>query len=277
MYEREPVEKAQRDLDSRLVAYYGPELPEQALPESAWLRMRSTLASPRASNHLRLQQPQWPHIRRSMRRGGMRRSAEKTPAYIQQAYIRILQESRMPLQSARLQSTFASHIKAPRVRTAPLTSKIQLVLPSNPTRSIDAAALDVLLATALARYYYQRKPVPILTRFLLVALLLGCIGAFLYFPRTTTNLAILIVITVGLGVAFVGVSSVRGYALAYRADTLTVRWLGRTRVCQGLHRLANQEPSQWWRRWREPSLAKRIDRVCGSRVAIEDERLTLVR
>jgi hypothetical protein len=277
MYEREPAEKAQRDLDSRLEAYYGPELREQPLPESAWLQLRSSLHSPRASGRLHLHPPRW-YIRRFMRRSSMHRSSERTPAHIQQAFTRILHESRMPLQSVRLQSTFASNIKAPRVRIAPLRRrKIRLVLPSNPTWSIDPAALDVLLATALARYYYQRKPAAILTWLLLVAALLGCVGAFLFLPRTATNSIILIVIIIGLGIAFVGVSHVRGYSLAFRADTLMVRWLGRTRVCQGLHSLADRERSQRRWRWREPSLAERIDRVCGSRVAIEDEHLTLVR
>jgi len=263
MYEREPAEKAQRDLDSRLEAYYGPELREQPLPESAWLQLRSSLHSPRASRRLRLQPARW-QIRRLMRRARMRRSSQRTPAHVQQ--------------SCRLQCTVTSNINAPRVRIALLRRrKIRLVLPSNLTWSIDAAALDVLLATALARYYYQRKPVAILTRFLLVVALLGCVGAFLYFPRTATNLVILIAITTGLCVAFVGVSHLRGYSQAFRADTLMVRWLGRTRVCQGLHSLADLERSQRRWRWREPSLAERIERVCGSRVAIEDERLTLVR
>ena len=277
MYEREPAEKAQRDLDSRLEAYYGAELREQPLPESAWLHLRSSLHSPRASRRLRLQPARW-QIRRLMRRARMRRSSQRTPAHVQQAFTRVLHESRMPPQSCRLQCTVTSNINAPRVRIALLRRrKIRLVLPSNLTWSIDAAALDVLLATALARYYYQRKPVAILTRFLLVVALLGCVGAFLYFPRTATNLVILIAITTGLCVAFVGVSHLRGYSQAFRADTLMVRWLGRTRVCQGLHSLADRERSQRRWRWREPSLAERIERVCGSRVAIEDERLTLVR
>ena len=276
MHEREPAEKTQSDLDSRLEAYYGPELREQPLPESAWLKLSSSLHSPRASRRLRLHPPRW-QIRRLMPGASTRRSSERTPAYIQQAFTRILHESRMPLQSCRLQCTLASNMKVPRVRIAPLRRKIQLVLPSNPTWSIESAALDVLLATALARYYYQRKPISIITGFLLVVALLGCVGAFLYFPRTAINLGILIAITAGLGIAFVGVSHLRGYSLAFRADTLMVRWLGRTHVCQGLHSLADRERSQRQWRWREPSLAQRIERVCGSRVAIEDERLTLVR
>ena len=275
MYERGPVEKVQPDLDSRLAAYYGPELREQSLPESTWRKLRSSLDSPRASRRPRLL-PRW-HISRIARGRSKRRSSKRTPAYIQHTFMRILRDSRMPLQSARLQYTLARYTKTPRVRIAPFRGKIQLVLSSSSFGSIDAAALDVLLATALARYYDQRKPFPMLMKFLLVFILLGCIGTFLYFPRTATILWLLIAIIVGLSLAFVGVSRVRGYALAFRADMLVVQWMGRTRVCQGLHMLANQERSQWWRRWREPSLAERIERVCGSRVAEEDEQLTLVR
>src|SRR5947209_19896837 len=107
MYEQEPAEKAQRDLDSRLEAYYGPELREQPLPESAWLQLRSSLHSPHASRHLRLQPPRW-QIRRLMPRASRRRSSQRTPAHIQQAFTRIIHESRIPPQSCRLQCKVTS-------------------------------------------------------------------------------------------------------------------------------------------------------------------------
>jgi hypothetical protein len=65
--------------------------------------------------------------------------------------------------------------------------------------------------------------------------------------------------------------------MAFRADELMVRWLGRSRVCQGLHILAGRRRTHRYRVWGEPSLDERIERVCGTRVEIEDERLTLVR
>lgn len=54
-----------------------------------------------------------------------------------------------------------------------------------------------------------------------------------------------------------------------------VQWLGRSTVCQGLHALADRKHYRVG--WGEPSLAERINRICGTGVTVEDERLTLVR
>jgi len=56
-----------------------------------------------------------------------------------------------------------------------------------------------------------------------------------------------------------------------------VQGLGRSRACQGLHALGGHTGSRRRGRWGEPSLLERIDRVCGTQVAVETERLTLVR
>jgi len=70
---------------------------------------------------------------------------------------------------------------------------------------------------------------------------------------------------------------VQGRRLAFRADSLIVLWLGRERTCRGLHALAARTPWSSRRAWGEPSLVERIHRVCGTRVAVEEDRLTLVR
>lgn len=69
----------------------------------------------------------------------------------------------------------------------------------------------------------------------------------------------------------------QGRKLAFRADSLIVLWIGRERACQGLHALAARTSRSSQRAWGEPSLVERIHRVCGTRVAVEEERLTLVR
>src|SRR6266567_3293313 len=56
-----------------------------------------------------------------------------------------------------------------------------------------------------------------------------------------------------------------------------VLWLGRERACKGLHALAAHTHRSSRQAWGEPSLVERIHRVCGTRVAVEEERLTLVR
>jgi len=65
--------------------------------------------------------------------------------------------------------------------------------------------------------------------------------------------------------------------MAFRADILMVRWLGRSRACQGLQALADRSGTSARKQWSEPALTERIERVCGIQVPIENERLTLVR
>ncbi len=65
-------------------------------------------------------------------------------------------------------------------------------------------------------------------------------------------------------------------AIVFQADTLVVRWLGRSQVCRGLHSLAVRSRRTKQRRWGEPSLSERIERVCGTAVEARDDQLTLV-
>ncbi|MDQ6643974.1 MAG: hypothetical protein M3Y76_05955, partial [Chloroflexota bacterium] len=65
--------------------------------------------------------------------------------------------------------------------------------------------------------------------------------------------------------------------MAERADSLMVRWLGRGRACEGLCALADLSHAPSRRKWGEPSLTERIGRVCGTQVALEQERLALVK
>ncbi len=65
--------------------------------------------------------------------------------------------------------------------------------------------------------------------------------------------------------------------MAIQADNLMVEWLGRGRACEGLHALANRTGAPSRGHWGELSLEERIARVCGTRVRIEHERLTLAR
>jgi hypothetical protein len=69
----------------------------------------------------------------------------------------------------------------------------------------------------------------------------------------------------------------QGRNMAFRADVLIVLWLGRGRACQGLHALAAHKRGSMHKLWSEPTLAERIERVCGVQIAVEQERLTLVR
>src|SRR6266568_4846904 len=149
MYEWKPLEKGQREqagLEKRLSAYYGPELREQPLPESSWIRLSSTLGPQTSSRRWRIPRL---HIRRVQRRS--------VPAYIQTAFSRILHEARLPWSSSSLHCRFIANVRVPSVRVSLFARRnIRLTLPSNLAQSVEPSELDVLLATGLARYFYLR-------------------------------------------------------------------------------------------------------------------------
>jgi hypothetical protein len=152
---------------------------------------------------------------------------------------------------------------------------IKLVLPANVAGYMERAMLDVLLASGLARCCYARRlENRLLWVLLAVVVALSFVTLMLWVAYKYSSLVLLIAIL--FCAIVVGLILLQRRRLVFRADELTVRWLGRSRVCQGLHILAGRSPTRrvWWG---EPSLAERIKRVCGTRVEVEDERLTLVR
>src|SRR5690348_6911159 len=105
MYEWKPKEKSQReqtDLEKRLSAFYGPELREQPLPASSWLRLRSKLgAQPSSSRRWRM--PHF-HIHQRIHR-------RTPPAYISTAFVHIAHEARLPWTSPLLYCTFKAKVR----------------------------------------------------------------------------------------------------------------------------------------------------------------------
>ena len=272
MNERDSIEKEERErqsLDDRLRAYYGPALQEQPLPSSSWLRLRSQLGSPRSP-------------RRQFRRRWLLhrfRGRRTVPAFIQDAFSRVTYEARLPYTSSILSCSFKSGV--PLVRVFLLgRHKIRLILPSDVTQSVEPAELDVLLATGLARYLCMRKPVYAASRFLLSSLIpFACIILLLPWlyalPYYTYPIAI--VLSLLLCAAALWLLHKQRRRMAIQADNLMVQWLGRGRACEGLHALANRTVTPSRGHWGELSLEERIARVCGTRVSIEHERLTLAR
>ena len=168
-------------------------------------------------------------------------------------------------------------MRVPTVRVSPLGRRnIKLILPSNEVRALEPSELDVLLATGLARRFHIRKPAHILLQLLLMSVeLFACIALILSVVHKASIYIFLIAIM--LCIAMLGLLQIQGRRRAFKADVLVVQWLGRSRACQGLHALANRNRSRRRSRWGEPSLAERIDRVCGTQVTSEANRLTLVR
>lgn len=255
------------DLESRLAAYYGPDMHEQSLPQSSWLRVQANLGSQHAAKRI--------HLRTVMCRRYVQR--KRVPGYIQDAFSHVMHEARFKERAPILRCALKARTRVPSVHVSFLRRRtMKLVLPPNAAASMEPAGLDVLLAAGLARYFYTRKLEYWLPRLLLVVVVaLAC--ATLILLAAFRYPALPFLIATSICVVVVALVSVQRRRLAFRADELVVRWLGRSRVCQGLHILAGRSRTRRSGVWGEPSLAERIERVCGTRVEVEDERLTLIR
>ena len=279
MHEWDPVERGHGEhsnLDKRLSVYYGPELREQPLPESSWQRVRSDLGPQRSSKRQRLRG--WSTIHHPRLRPIRRRVHRRTiPANIRDAFSRLVYETRQAHPLPGLRCSFKSRRRAPAVRVSPIGGRnIRLILPLEGAWALGSSELDVLLATGMARRLYMRKPATLLLQLLLVSVVLfACVALILFGVHKASILPLLIAIA--LCIAISGLMHVQGRRLAFQADDRMVQWLGRSRACQGLHALASRTGSRRRGRWGEPSLLERIDRVCGTQVMVETERLTLVR
>jgi hypothetical protein len=265
----------QLTLDERLTAYYGAELREQPLSTYSWLHLRSQLGSQRTASHRRFaRRLRLPHFRR---RGS-------APAFVSAAFARITYEARVSYSPSKIGCTIKPRARMPQVHISLLGRRnIRLTLPSAIEHSITPVELDVLLATGLARYLHMRKLSYMLPRLFCYGIVpLACLMLALLWQQGSPFKAVLIAIT--LCVLLCGViwwllhKQRRG--MVFQADAHMVQWLGRERACQGLRALADrgqQSRARTLRRWGEVSLVERINRVCGTHVSVEHERLTLVR
>ena len=137
--------------------------------------------------------------------------------------------------------------------------------------------LDVLLATGLARSIGGRKSTYTLGRLLLAGLvLLVCLTLVICWMHHVLLIGIPLALALLAMVVWCWQKQAR--SVAFHADTLMVRWLGRSHACSGLHALAERQrrPTSQHRGWGEPSLPERIERVCGTPVEARESRLTLV-
>jgi hypothetical protein len=183
-----------------------------------------------------------------------------------------------------VQCRFSSHVLVPSVSLSTLGSRvIRLNLPTQPERSLSQVELDVLLASGLARYTFIQQPSYTRKHFLLSTpfflLLLATLLVILYWHTGVTNLLLpyLLAFLCLLGPATLWFLGLQARKMAQRADRLAVQWIGRERMCHGLHALATRSRASSRRTWNEPSLDERIHNICHTPVVLEAERFTLVR
>ncbi len=259
--QRKPV-----DVEQRLTAYYGPPLPEQPLSQATWQNLRLRLASQEDTGRRR--HVHWHSLRK--------RSRADVPAFIQDAFARIGYQARVPARPSMLRCSLKPGIHEPAVHSSWFgRHTIRLVLPLNARTTMGQSELDVLLATGLARSIGARKRAYKLGRLLLVGVVLtACIELILFWIRHLPLIGL--PIAVALCASVVLLLHLQARSLAFHADRLIVRWLGREHVCSGLHALADRSRTPRRGRWGEPSLMERIERVCGTRVETRENQLTLV-
>lgn len=258
-------------LEERLRDYYGPELKEQPLSQSSWQQVQFRLGPQRSAQR----RFHWP-IR-------LRRTQHVPPPYIQRAFIHVTDEARVVYQPGMLNCTLNGTISEPMMYARPWRKGgIHLLLPLLPAEPLAQAEVDILLATGLAQHMLLRR-----IRYWLLwsGAMLSSLCAWLVLVLTWLHrflvIGIPIAILLCVGTYWLLTWQKRTRVLA--ADMLAVRWLGRSHTCQGLHALAarRQHRLHSQRRthstWGMPSLEERIERVCGTRINVLDDRLTLVR
>lgn len=258
-------ERARLDIEQRLSAYYGPALPTYPLPDVAWLRLRHSLSL--------AEQARRPRFVRPAHRSQQARQA--VPIELQQAYATLLLQTNYRHPAPALRVRLSSRPVQPRVRTGALGRRqIGLVLPRENWQTLQKAELDMLLATGLARCSSVSRILFLLPRLLFAISL--CILGVLPFTGMDRRAVWIFLLAVACCLLSGRVLIWQQRALAFRGDRQAVQWLGRERVCLGLHLLAEHGRPQRRPAWGEPSLVERISRVCGTPIAPNDKRLTLV-
>ena len=259
--QREPL-----DLEKRLTAYYGPQLREQPLSQASWQNLRHRLGSQEDTK--RRHRFSWRFLRKS--------SQAHVPTSIQDAFARIAYDAHVPSSPSMLRCSMQPNDHEPAVRTSWFGKHtIRLVLPLSAVITLEQAELDVLLATGLARSICARKPIYVLGRLLLASVVL--IASLVLILSWMHHVPLVgFPIAIALCVSVVWLMHTQARSIAFHADALMVLWLGRGHVCNGLHALADHSRTPRRRRWGEPSLTERIKRVCGTRVEVKNNQLTLV-
>lgn len=263
--QRGRLEQTNNALDKRLSSFYGPERAPQQLPSSSWQMLQQRLDK-QAVHHSFYQ---FRHRKRIV---------QPTPFAVQQAFTQILREVRGPFIYGRVPQVrchFKPRLREPVIHSTLFSRTLRLTLPTMSGLVEDEMALHALFAAGLARYQlaqqWRYRWLYLLLLLLLVAD--GTTFVIAHFYQQWLEFLIAVIATVSTAPALYYQQRQR----ALRADMLAVHWLGRSRMCHGLHALANYSRTPDRRQWSEPSLAERIERICGPRVEANDERLTMVR
>jgi hypothetical protein len=152
---------------------------------------------------------------------------------------------------------------------------VRLVLPARNWQFLQTVELEVLLAVGLARAVTSSRTLYLLSRTLFA---LSLLLALISLPLAGVDRRSLGVFCLAFACSLAGSCLIcwQERTQAFRGDLQAVQWLGRERVCRGLHLLAGHGHPRRCPTWGEPPLTERIARICGSSVKTKDKHLTLV-
>ena len=274
--ERQGYNHRANDLDMRLNTYYGPPLPEQPLSSDSWEALYRQLGQQERGKPRQKRRLNW-HGLSGIRRPVTHRTT--MPSLVQESLRRVMNEAHWHEAMPQLHCTISSRAREPFLRTTSTLlvgrPAIRVTLPVDAPIRLQGVEVDVLLAAGLARTVLMNRLSERMLRFVLACfvLLSSCLVIYgiahgKFYPEFPIAIGMLVIASITW--------AYRQYRLALLADTIVVNWLGRSRVCDGLHQLAGHERRPHRRRLSEPSLDERIKRVCGTRVAARGKDLTLV-
>ena len=259
------------DVDTRLRAYYGSPLPEQPLSSQAWKTLHQQLR-PRYRTYLRGRG--WHGFR------GLRRNrASNIPSFVQNSLERVMHEARWHQHVPMLYCLVKGKVAEPSVRITstllPRKPALRVVLPIDAPITMQNVEMDVLLASGLARLLLMNRLKERMLRYVLACLfLMGCL--LIVYSLLHRQLYPEFPIAIVLCICILFVRAYTQRRRIFSADEILVYWLSRSRVCEGLHLLANRRHKPHYWQMSEPSLEARIQRVCGTQVTSRNRDLTLV-
>ncbi|HCI78117.1 MAG TPA: hypothetical protein DHW02_00330 [Ktedonobacter sp.] len=259
------------DLDARLRTYFGPPLPEQPLSSQTWNTLHQQLR-PRYRTYLRGRRWHGFH--------GLRRNrASRIPSVVQDSLERVMHEARWHQHVPTLYCLVKGRVAEPSIRITstllPGKPALRVMLPIYAPTTMQNIEMDVLIASGLARFVLMKRLKERILRYV-YACLLVIICLFTVYSLLHKQLYLEIPIAIVLSICILFMRGYQQRRQVFSADEILVYWLSRSRVCEGLHLLANRShtPHRW--QLSEPSLEERIQRVCGTQVTTRNRDLTLV-
>ena len=260
------------DVDARLRTYYGPSLPEQPLSSEEWNTLHRQLR-PRYRTYLKGRR--WHGLH------GLRRNrTSRIPSFVQDSLERVMHEARWHQHVPTLYCLVKAKVAEPSLRITstllPGRAALRVVLPIDAPITMQNVEMDVLLASGLARLLLMnRLKDRVLCYGLACLFLIGCL--LIVYSLLHTQFYPELPIAIVLLVCILFVRAYQQRRQVFSADEILVYWLSRSRVCEGLHLLANRRhTSHHWRQFSEPSLEERMKRVCGTQISSRNRDLTLV-